>query len=134
MGRFRREHATSTEMAVYFSSQIASPGAPTHAEWSLHRPKPDEPFSGAPLVAVAHADGSVGVYAGAWVSRRASRFSPNTKTNVALTARNARFVVSSRSTVSLTGTRNRSPQTPLATPRNRGWLAHGPAPPSRGPG
>ena len=62
-------------MAVYFSSKISSPGAPTHTEWSLHRPSPDEPFS-VNLVAVAHADGAVGVYTGASHSRARPRFPP----------------------------------------------------------
>jgi len=74
--RGRARDARAREMAVYFSSKISSPGAPTHTEWSLHRPSPDEPFSGVNLVAVAHADGAVGVYTGASRARARPRFHP----------------------------------------------------------
>ena len=62
-------------MAVYFSSKISAPGALTHTEWSLHRPSPDEPFSGV-LVAVAYTDGAVGVYTGACQAREKPPCSP----------------------------------------------------------
>ena len=74
--RGRARDARAREMAVYFSSKISSPGAPTHTEWSLHRPSPDEPFSGVNLVAVAHADGAVGVYTGASRARARPRYHP----------------------------------------------------------
>ena len=91
--RGRTRDARAREMAVYFSSKISSPGAPTHTEWSLHRPSPDEPFSGVNLVAVAHEDGAVGVYTGASRARARPRFHPRLRrVDLPADARTASFV------------------------------------------